>query len=505
MRTIILLFCIIAISVAVLADDGKEALRETARLGSAEYNISIRFLQDDIWELTPGERDEKMANLSKDLDKGALSPLHLYELLQLLNMEGKQEDEKKVIGALSVLIESIRAKDPQNHEAMLVYAKLKQWHGDNSGLLTLLSDSTLHDETYISLLLELAHVHMGNADYENAEDIVDHILRFDSLNAEVLATKTLIRATSKLLKLLDEELAEFSNMVAQAPSEHRLGIAIANINMVFDSINFAPAQQAIELEPGDFRYTFMIGAVQEFIVYLHYLMLLGTCEPDDHFPDFTQETVDFLSEIKSYLDSALKNKPNGDIDAYMAMAMYHLVLKDFEKAKEFARQAIETRPDLDQSYDALITIINFQRMVIDDDSEAGFLESIEVLEKKKNRKTLNLVDRLMFLHPLIFDGKYEEVLTRIDAIKKDFCGNNQLLLFESGVYLRMDALDKSLDVLVTLQHLDPNNVDIWYNLGLCFYLKSDFDKALVHLNHALLIAPSDEDVLMLINKAKSSR
>ena len=502
MRITIILLCFLVFALPLKSDEPEQELLESARLGSAEYNISIQFLQDDLLELTLTERKEQITELSDLLEKKKLTPLQTVDLISLLNMEGLKEEKMEVVKSLSFRLDTILTKNPKDHEALLAIVKLDRRYGDNTVINSLLADSTIEKVTYLSLLIELADIHVCYANYEDAEKIIDHVLNFDSLNTEALVMKTLIRATAKLFSLLNQQLQLFEKKLAESQSNEHLDITVSQIKETFDSIDFSPVHRVLKSDPENFKYNFFIGAVQEFIVYMHYVVLIGIYE-EDKLPILTEEKITMLKEIKSYLDTAVKNKPPGDVDALIALAMYYLVLSNFDLAKEYTQMAIETRPDIDQPYDALITVINVHRLLIEEDAEAGFRESDEALKKKGMNKELNLVDRLMFLHPLIYEYRYQETLSELDKIEKDFPdGEVQLILFRGGILLRMGKMDEGLEVLHKAMKLEPDNVDIQYNLGLAYFVKDQLDLAMVHLNQASQLAPSDVEVIELINKIK---
>jgi predicted Zn-dependent protease len=184
----------------------------------------------------------------------------------------------------------------------------------------------------------------------------------------------------------------------------------------------------------------------------------------------------------------------------MALAIHSLVMADYATARSFAQKAIDARPDLDQSYDALITVINFQRQAIEDDIATGFGESMEVLKEKEKQKSLQLIDRLMQLHPLIEEGKYEAVLGKLKVIEKDYADESSVLLFKGGILLRMGKLEEGIEVLTNARLLDTQNVDILYNLGLAHVLKDAFGEAKVYLEAANELDSSDDDVKSLLEE-----
>ena len=161
MRIFIALLCIATFgaSQGMLADE--QELMETARLGSVTYNISIRFWEDEIREFTPPERKDAINELSSRFDKGTLSPLETFELVRLLSIDGRSEEEEKTIELLATRVDNILAADPKNHQALVTSVKLESRKGNNDILFSLLADTTLQDITYRSLFIELSNLHFG--------------------------------------------------------------------------------------------------------------------------------------------------------------------------------------------------------------------------------------------------------------------------------------------------------------------------------------------------------
>ncbi|TES91503.1 MAG: tetratricopeptide repeat protein [Candidatus Cloacimonadota bacterium] len=502
----VLCLLVVAIVLQISAEETEKELLEPARLGEANYQISIHFLQDSLSELTPDQRRELILKLSDKRNKGEISLLETYTMIRLLYMEGLFDDEAKITEVLTHRLDSILTKDQKNLDAVFVLVKLKRWEGDDSGVMSLLNDSALWEKFYSPLWLELADLYFEYREYERAGEAVDLVLKDEPENTEALIMKTNISSTKILTNLLNEELWVFKEELAKYPPEERLKITFAQIETTIDRVDFSPIHQAIELNPERFEFHFFVGAVQEFIVYMHYLMLIGSYEQESQLPELKETQSPLLKEIKSYLDTAIKQRPSGDVDAFMAMAMYYLVLSDFDRAKEFAQQAVEARPDIDEPYDALVTIINFQWLLFEDDRDAGIRESCKVLEEKRENKKLQFIDRLMLIHPLIQEKNYEEALSELGKIENDFPEKKiPSLLFRGGLLLRMGKVDEGLTTLNEIIKSEPNNVDVHYNLGLAYFVKGQLDIALEHLKQASQLNPQDEEVIELINKVEASR
>jgi tetratricopeptide (TPR) repeat protein len=500
MRIFVAVMCVAMLVLLQTAKADEQELMENARLGSVTYNISIRFWQDEIFELTPDERNNRMNALSSRYEQGGLTPLETYELICLFSLEERSEDEEKTISTLSSRIDSILEKNPKDHEALITLVRLSSREGNNDILFSLLADTTLQDITYRALLIELSNLHFGLGNYEKAEKAIDYLLAVDSLDTEALMTKASIRATALILSLFTQGFVTLTEEMEQVTPEDRLPLTATRINEEYKEIDFSLVQKAMQQDPDGFEFHCFVGGVKGFILYLHYLVLLSVVEEEDSFPRFTEESIPVLKDIEVSLVNALKAKPAGDIDAYMALAIHSLVMTDYVSARSYAQKAVQTRPDLDQSYDALITVINFQRQAIEDDIEAAFEESIEVLHKKEQHKPLQLIDRLMLLHPAINEGKYAEAIEQLGSIEEEYPNEFSVILFKGGVLLRMGKLDESIEVLSNAKLLDPQSEDVLYNLGLAHSLKDAFGEAKEFLEAAHEIDPSDEEIKSLLEE-----
>jgi tetratricopeptide (TPR) repeat protein len=481
----------------------EKELAETARMGSVTYNISLRFWEEGIRELTPAERKEAITGLTSKYDQGALTPLETFELVRLLSIDERSEDEEKMVKSLASRIDSILLVDPKDHEALLTGVKLAMREGNNDLLIALLADTTLTDRTYRALLMELSNLHFGFTNYEKAEEVIDYVLTADSLDTEALMRKASIRATSLIVSLVTHGLVPLTEEIEQVEAKERLPLTAQRIEEEFREIDFSLVQKALEADPENFKFHCFIGGVKGFIVYLHYLVLLASIEDEDSLPRLTVETIPQLKDIEESLERALNLKPAGDIDVYMALAIHSLVMADYETARSYAQKAIETRPDLDQPYDALITVINFQRQAIEEDVETGFRESLEVLKKKEQHKPLQLIDRLMQVHPLLEEGKYEDMIAKLELIEKEYPDELQVLVFKGGALLRLGRVDESIEVLKHALMLDEKNQEILYNLGVAYVLKEAFGEAKVYLEAASENNPSDEGVEELLERVNS--
>ena len=89
------------------ADEYNQKELDLARLGSATYNISFQFFEDEIWELTKSEKEQKIITMKNEFEKGKLSPLESIDLISLLSSEGRNEEENGVISILINRLDSI--------------------------------------------------------------------------------------------------------------------------------------------------------------------------------------------------------------------------------------------------------------------------------------------------------------------------------------------------------------------------------------------------------------
>ncbi len=500
MRVLIIVLCLIQLILPQVICANEDERAESARLGSVTYNISVRFWQDAIYELTPDERDKEIAALSAREGKGELTPLEIYDLISLYSLNEQKEDEEKTISTLSAMIENILVANPKDHEALIARVKLSLRERNNDILFTLLADTTLADRTFRMLLIELSNLHFGLGNYAKAEQAIDYLLAADSMDTEALMTKASIRATALLFSIFTQRFEMLADEIAQAEQEERLPLTVQRINEEFEEIDFSFAERAMQEDPSSFEGNCFIGCVKGFVVYLHYLVLLTAQEEGDTFPRFTEETVPLLKDVKRSLERAMEEKPAGDIDVYTALAIHSLVMADYERARSYAESAIEARGDLDQSYDALITIINYQRQAVEEDIETACKESIEVLERKVKKKPLQLIDHLLLLRPMIEEGKYEEALSQLGPLEKEYPDELSVLLFKGGALLRMERIDESIAVLSDAILLDEQNVDILYNLGLAHMLKGSYGEAKGFLQTAYECDPSDEEVQSLLGE-----
>jgi tetratricopeptide (TPR) repeat protein len=502
MRIFIALLCVTIIVLPPMLY-GEEDLKETARLGSVTYNISVQFWEDGIGELTPVQRKAEIKRLSFQLTKGELNPLQIYELVRLLALDGRTEDEEKTVELLAFKVDSILALDPKNHEALVASVKLDLREGNTEIFSALLADSALQDETYRSLLIELANLHAGRGNYEKAEEVISYVVEFDSLDTEAMMMKASIRATSMIFSLLTQGFMMLAEEFEQIDAKDRLPTTVSRINEEYNEIDFSPLERALKRDPDNFEFHCFAGSVKGFIIYLHYMVLMGVVEEEDSLPLFTEETMPMLKEVRESLEEALKTRPEGDIDVFMALAMHYIVVADYAMAREYAEKAIEARPELDEPYDALITVINFQRQAVEGDVEGGFRESIEVIERKKQHKSLQLIDLLMQLHPLVNEGRYEDALAGLKPIEEKYPDELSLMIFKGGILLRTGKVEEALAVLASAKMMDPKSEDILYDLGLAHVLKEQYGEAKVYLEAAHEVDPSDEEIGSLLEKVNA--
>ncbi len=163
-----------------------------------------------------------------------------------------------------------------------------------------------------------------------------------------------------------------------------------NIEAFFESylrdlhreIDVASLERAVELDPDNYKYNLTAGFVKTLIVFLSKVGTAAVAR------DVEEDMIlEILADktgaggILCFLESANRQRPQRDIQIYLAYAMFHATFAEAGPAVKYARKAVRTRPDLPEGYDALLYTLMFSD-VLEHDELTDFDSLIAVLESK---------------------------------------------------------------------------------------------------------------------------
>ena len=188
-----------------------------------------------------------------------------------------------------------------------------------------------------------------------------------------------------------------------------------------------------------------------------------------------------LKKAKHFYNLVLKKIPNQS-DANHNLGALETSLNNHQLAKLFFEKAIDSNPNKKQFWISyLLNLIKLNelekaKLVIEKSRLFGFSE-IDINDFKKLVYSTNTDSNLSLILNLFQNGEYEKVEKHAINFLKTSPQNINYLKILAQTYHNTNQLDSALLVYKNLINLDPNNVDVYNNLGLILSENKDYIEA----------------------------
>jgi len=224
--------------------------------------------------------------------------------------------------------------------------------------------------------------------------------------------------------------------------------------------------------------------------------------------DVFQVETDLAQKIATSLEAKLTGREKkeiavrGTVNAEAYDAFLHALsllnrqgVADLEESIKFSRRAVELDPNYAEAWCSL-GFAESQKYFYPDHSEAQLARARTATETaiRLAPDSAEAAGALgVFNYYCLHD--YDAALTQLEKSRERAPNNANVLLGIGNVKRRKGLLDESIAVQHEAARLDPLNEDIWVNIGRgCRGLRR-FDEARTMFDHALAIAPSDQQVI----------
>jgi hypothetical protein len=115
--------------------------------------------------------------------------------------------------------------------------------------------------------------------------------------------------------------------------------------------------RALELDPSNYEYNIsaaVFRAMAYFFSKTFIQHLAQNIEEEGLEAIFEQADPELYTLLCGYLERALETRPKRDIQVYLGFALVNVIFGKLDAVEPYALLALETRPDLPESYDALL-------------------------------------------------------------------------------------------------------------------------------------------------------
>ncbi|MCB0436416.1 MAG: tetratricopeptide repeat protein, partial [Mangrovimonas sp.] len=109
-------------------------------------------------------------------------------------------------------------------------------------------------------------------------------------------------------------------------------------------------------------------------------------------------------------------------------------------------------------------------------------------EKKTDSKRPEIVKRIALLY--VSQGKNDEAISAVKEARSQKPKDIDLIITEANLYYQLEDLDRYKALIQEATTLDPNNADLYYNLGVVSADAKDIENAEKYYKKALELNPS---------------
>lgn len=455
--------------------------------GEANYDIAVSTGNIE-WDIDTEEIEKNIAGLEKRLSDKPDDTEAIIELISSYNQVGRKDEVNNLVQNNLALFED-NYLNRGDEAAAVAFAKAVI-AADNDdlydkaylGLQPLLESGEADKETFeVAISLRIAA-----DDYELATRIADTYIAVYPEEASAHYQKFSVVSARNIYGVVGYWLQKSVEVFLEGRSEIAINESNAGpfiegyIKKIAGAFEIPSLEKAAELDPDNYEYNLAAAIFKTLIIYYSAIGSITVSEgldETDLLDLFRATDPAGLANILPYLEKAESVRPESDVQVYLAYALYYMSFGDFEIAKDYARLAVDTRPDLPEAYDALI-IVTVLPVAVEIQENPGKAADIfpDLLNEKIANTGGNAYDYAVLAAVEFF--RYPNT----DA------ANHGEVLEQMKLYV-----DKSLAN-------DANNPTALLNLGNYYTLKGEYEKAIAANSDAYVTADPDKKPLFLNNR-----
>jgi tetratricopeptide (TPR) repeat protein len=477
----------VVVALPVAADISPENCFEYLESGEANYNVVVSTGNID-WGTSASEIETRISDVEANLES---NPNDLDKVLELIKLYDEIDADDESVGLAAEYVGVFRARydETPTEESATEYAEV----------VTAARDEGEYDAAYLALqpFLESGAAAKGTfeaaidlrtaaMDYELAVRIADAYIAVHPDEPNAYYEKFSVASAGNIYGIISYFLGKSVEIFLSERGETTITednvkpFIEKYVAALSDAIDIPSIEKAVELDPDDYEYNLAAGIFKTLIVYYSAISSLAVAEDleqSDVLDIFRSTNPEGIADISPYLERAEAARPENDVQVYLAYALYYMSFGEIDRAYGFAEKAAAIRPDLPESYDALIvlTALPVAAEIADDPSKLA-----EIFPELLNKKIANTGGTA---------GDFA-VLAAIEFF----------LYPDTPVKEREARLAKMKEYLDNALSRDTQNPTAIVNLGNYYVLTGDYKEAVKVFGEAYGSAQPDVKVWFLNNR-----
>ena len=197
------------------------------------------------------------------------------------------------------------------------------------------------------------------------------------------------------------------------------------------------------------------------------------------------------------LEMEIKQNPE-NADAYLLLSkVYGQYKKDYSKAFEYAKKAVELDPEKKPAANAIYTTCwaQLHNQGLDEFEEEDYQGSLYYFKKANSIFPDSLVTEKMLANVYVqmdsLDKAKEVYINIIEQYPNDIKANEAI----ASIYYNEGNYQQAIKYYKDLSELEPNKINWPYNIAVCYSTTGEHNKALQYYKKALSFEPENKKLL----------
>lgn len=138
------------------------------------------------------------------------------------------------------------------------------------------------------------------------------------------------------------------------------------------------------------------------------------------------------------------------------------------------------------------------RACLDRSDTACASAALAELEKRRSKTDHSPEYLELAAHTLLLQGKYPEALSKIEQALTQRPDEYRYLVIQGRIQQKLGAQPSAIRSFLLAQKLQPKSPEVYFLIGMSFFLEEEYDRARRHLQHVLQLDTSNDKATFML-------